>query len=74
LCREPIFDDDKPARVGSDVAYLPDGLIDRYSGNHVIDAALLPAFAALWKTAGEPCAAWFNAEGKWHEPPPDWHV
>jgi hypothetical protein len=46
LYREPICDDDKPAPIGSVVAFLPDGLIDWYGGNDVIVAALRPAFEA----------------------------
>ena len=74
IVQRDYFDDDKPAPIGSDAVLLPDGLIDRYGGNGVIDAALRPAFDALWNSAGAPRAAWFNVQGQWQEPPPGWHV
>jgi hypothetical protein len=70
--RQIHFADDKPPAIGSDEAFLPEGQVDSYGGNAVIDAALRPAFDALWNSACYPRAEWFDAAGEWQGPPQGW--
>lgn len=70
--RQIIFDDGKPPILGSSEVFLPEGQVDGYGGHEVIDAALRPAFDALWNSAGYSNAAWFDANGEWRDPPQGW--
>ncbi len=66
--------DDLPAIIGSHEVFLPIGQVTAYGGNEIIDAALRPAFDALWNSAGYPRDEWFDENGVWTEPPPSWEI